>query len=269
MLHGIPVYLSPCIAGYVGGDITAGILAAGIDMAEETALFIDVGTNGEIVLGNRDGLYCCAVACGPAFEGAGISCGMPASDGAICSVETDGETLSYRVVGGGDATGICGSGLLDLAACLLELGYMDESGYLEDDGGENSFSVTHRVTLTQRDVRQLQLAKAAVRAGIERLTETAGIAIDSISRVYLSGGFGTRLRPESAVRIGMLPEIEPERITALGNTSLTGAAMALLDPSLRGRIQEIKGKCSYLELSSDARFNDLYVDAMSFTEQLF
>lgn len=263
----IPFYLSPCIAGYVGGDISAGILASGIGISGKKVLFIDAGTNGEIVLGDKNGFFCCAVASGPAFEGAGISCGMPAADGAICSVEIKGDGLEYQVIGGGEARGICGSGLLDLAACLLELGYIDESGCLEDDSGNDVFYITDDVYLSQRDVRCLQLAKAALSAGITRLTEISGTGMDEISEICLAGGFGTRLRSESAVRIGMLPESPADRIKAIGNTSLNGAAIALLNPSERGKLIEIKEKCRYLELSSDSRFNELFVEAMSFPEQ--
>ncbi len=266
-LGGVPFYLSPCIAGYVGGDITAGLLTDGVYKSQKTVLFIDVGTNGEIVLGDKNSCISCAVASGPAFEGAGISCGMPAADGAVNSVELSDEGLSFEVIGGGEAKGLCGSGLLDLVACLLELGYIDESGCLEDDEGEDVFYLTDTVYLDQRDIRQLQLAKAAVFAGITRLTETQGISYNDIDTLYLSGGFGTRLRSESAVRIGMLPAELAGRIKPLGNTSLTGASVALLNPSKRAELLKIKEKCKYLELSSDAVFNDRFVDAMSFPEQ--
>ncbi len=265
-LHGIPIHLSPCIAGYVGGDITAGILASGLHLSDEKVLFIDVGTNGEIVLGDKDGCFCCAVASGPAFEGAGISCGMPAGDGAISSFEIDGDELSYQVIGGGKPRGICGSGLLDLAACLLDTGYIDDGGCLEDDDGESVFYITEDVYIDRNDIRQLQLAKAAVSAGITRLTEMAGIELEDIGSVYLSGGFGTRLRGESAIRIGLLPAETAGKVKPIGNTSLTGAAMALVSRDERSRLTGIKQKCRYLELSSDARFNTLFVDAMSFPE---
>lgn len=264
---GIPFYLSPCVAGYVGGDITAGLLTNAVCRSEKTVLFTDVGTNGEIVLGNRDGYVSCAVASGPAFEGAGISCGMPAADGAVNRVELSDEGLAFEVIGGGEAKGICGSGLLDLAACLLELGYIDESGYLENYEGENIFRLTDSVYIDQRDIRRLQLAKAAVFAGITRLTETENMSYDDIDALYLSGGFGTRLRSESAVRIGMLPEELADRIKPLGNTSLSGSAIALLNPSRRQELINIKEKCRYLELSSDAEFNDRFVEAMSFPER--
>lgn len=265
-LSGIPFYLSPCVAGYVGGDITAGLLASEITKSDKNAIFIDVGTNGEIVLYCNSKLVSCAVASGPAFEGAEISCGMPAQEGAISRVELRDGGLAFEVIGGGEAKGICGSGLLDLVACLLELGYLDESGCLDNDEGDNVFYLTDSVYIDQRDIRRLQLAKAAVFAGITRLCEAEKISFDDIDVLYLSGGFGTRLNSKSAVRIGMLPAELSGSIIPLGNTSLAGASCALLYPEKRRELIDIKEQCSYLELSSDSQFSDRFVDAMCFPE---
>ena len=267
-LDGIPVYPAPCVAGYVGGDITAGILCTGINERKGKALFIDVGTNGEMVLGDADGMISCAVASGPAFEGAGISCGMPASFGAINKVCLTDSGLEYEVLGGTEAEGICGSGLLDLAACLLELGYIDESGILEEDeNGEAIFRLNEKVYITQKDIRQLQLAKAAVAAGIKRLMQTEELSFDDINALYLAGGFGNRLRPESAVKIGMLPKDMLGKIYSAGNTSLSGAEEALLSPSSREKLSKIKANCRYIELSSDENFSELFIDEMYFPEE--
>ena len=266
LLDGIPVYTAPCVAGYVGGDITAGILSTHVYRKQGKALFIDVGTNGEMALGDLSGLTACAVASGPAFEGAGISCGMPAAFGAVNKVELTEEGLCYEVLGGGEAKGLCGSGLLDLAACLLDLGYIDESGCLEDDDGGDTFYLTDEVYINQKDIRQLQLAKAAVAAGIKLLMQAEGLSFDDIDSLYLAGGFGNRLRPESAVRIGMLPKEMLGKIKPAGNTSLSGAQQALLNPSLRSELISIKENCRYIELSSDQSFNDCFVDEMSFPE---
>ena len=262
---GIPVYLSPCVAGYVGGDITAGLLSTKLREKNGRSLFLDVGTNGEMALGGQDGFVCCAVASGPAFEGAGIECGMSASFGAIHKVELTDGGLSYEVLGGGEAEGICGSGLLDLVACLLDLGYLDEGGCLaEDEHGEAVFYLTDKVYITQKDVRQLQLAKAAVSAGIQRLMRLERVTFADIDALYLAGGFGNRLNPASAVRIGMLPrEI---KTVPCGNSALSGAETALLDPAARDTLREIQKNCRYLELSSDAAFNDLFIEEMSFPE---
>ena len=263
---GIPVYLSPCVAGYVGGDITAGLLSTKLHERKGRSLFIDIGTNGEMALGGHDGFVCCAVASGPAFEGAGIECGMSASFGAIHKVELADGGLSYEVLGGGEAEGICGSGLLDLVACLLDLGYLDESGCLaEDDHGETVFRLTDQVYITQKDIRQLQLAKAAVAAGIKRLMQAEQVTFADIDALYLAGGFGNRLNPASAVRIGMLPR---ELLTVFcGNSALAGAEAALLDPTARDTLREIQANCRYLELSSDAAFNDLFIEEMTFPEE--
>ena len=267
LLGEIPVFLSPCVAGYVGGDITAGLLGAGLNEKAGKALFIDVGTNGEMALGGTDGFLSCAVASGPAFEGAGISCGMPAGKGAVNKVWLADGGLSYEVIGGGEAKGLCGSGLLDLAACLLELGYIDESGCLEkNENGEAAFYLTEKVFIDQRDVRQLQLAKAAVAAGIRILLQSAELGFDALDALYLAGGFGNRLRPESAVKIGMLPEEMLGRIKTAGNTSLAGAERALLVSEARAALREIKDKCGYIELSSHKGFNDCFVDEMFFPE---
>ena len=266
-LRGIPVNLAPCVAGYVGGDITAGALSTGLAEKSGLSLFIDVGTNGEMLLGDRSGLTACAVASGPAFEGAGISCGMPAENGAIFSAELTEEGLSYEVVGGGESRGICGSGLLDLAACLLELGYIDESGRLEEDeNGDSVFHLTDDVFINQKDIRQLQLAKAAVAAGIKLIMQARGVEFEDIQALYLAGGFGNRLRPESAVKIGMLPEELLGRIKTVGNSSLAGAEQALLSTDSRKKLAEIKSKCEYIELSSHEGFNDAFVCEMQFKE---
>lgn len=276
---GAALSCSPCVAGYVGGDITAGLLASGLDEKEECSLFLDVGTNGEMALGGMNGFLCCAVASGPAFEGAGISCGMASADGAVSRVRWEEDGPVFQVIGGGKAKGICGSGLLDLLAMLLELELVDETGRLlppdeapegferwlsEDENGNGVFHLTDRVSLSAADVRQLQLAKAAVAAGIAVLTETAGISPDQIDRLYLAGGFGVHLDPYSAAAIGMLPDCLKERTVSLGNSALAGAAMALLSGEKRKQLLKIKEKCQYLELSGNESFNRLYPEHMMF-----
>ena len=279
-----PVRYAPCVAGYVGGDITAGLLSAGLNRQKGLSLFLDVGTNGEMALGDEAGFLCCAVASGPAFEGAGITCGMASTPGAISHVHWNGKEPVLDVIGGGAAKGICGSGLLDLLAMLLELGIVDESGYLlppedapegfeawldEDEDGNGCFWLTDEVCFTAADVRQLQLAKAAVAAGISVLMREAGVDFDEIDQLVLAGGFGSHMSARSAVTLGMLPEALLERVVCVGNSSLTGASMALLNEERRAELMEIQKKCKYLELSGNSAFNQLFPEHMTFDKEEF
>jgi len=278
LLSGIPVQFAPCVAGYVGGDITAGLLADGLFVQPELRLFLDIGTNGEMALGNESGALCCAVASGPAFEGAAISCGMPGITGAVSHVSYDRGFLC-DIVGGGEAKGICGSGLVDLVAMLLERGVIDESGrllppqdapedmrrYLTEDGqGNGVFHLTKAVSLTARDVRNLQLAKAAVAGGIRVLLEQRGVTADDIASVELAGGFGNYLSPENVVRIGMLPRACLSKIRPLGNAALAGASMLALDGENWRKLAEIPEKCRYLELSGRDDFSRAFTDSLTF-----
>ncbi len=279
-----PLFLSPCVAGYVGGDITAGLLAAGLDEKPGLSLFLDIGTNGEMALGGADGFLCCAVASGPAFEGAGIACGMAGTDGAVSHVRWTGERPEYDVIGGGAARGLCGSGLIDLAAALCEKRIIDATGLLlgpeeapeeyaaflgEDENGNGVFYLTEDrgVYLTAKDVRQLQLAKAAVAAGIRVLLKKSGVSLSEIGTLYLAGGFGNYMDVQSAAAIGMIPAELVEKTVPVGNASLSGARMALLDPALRARLRHIQAACRYLELSGDHDFNEEYPEQMFFYEE--
>lgn len=284
VLEGIKTWCAPCIAGYVGGDIVCGLLASGLYRESGKALFLDIGTNGEMVLGGAEGFACCAVASGPAFEGAGIRCGMASTDGAVNHVRWGENGLELNVIGGGSPRGICGSGLLDLIAVLLEKGIVDGSGrllgpeeapggfekWLEEDENGNGLFWLHRengVCLTAKDVRQLQLAKAAVAAGIEVLMEETGTAPENISGLYLAGGFGSSLDAKSAVKIGMIPRAFQDKIVCLGNTALQGAQMALLQMENRDMLLKIQKKCRYLELSGNEAFGRIFPEQMIFYEE--
>ena len=275
---------APCVAGYVGGDITAGLLASGLYERQERSLFLDIGTNGEMALGGAEGFLCCAVASGPAFEGAGISCGMAGTDGAVSHVRWNGREPELEVIGGGEPRGLCGSGLIDLLALLTEKRMISAYGLLlgpeeapegyerwlgEDDNGNGIFYLTadRRVYLTAGDVRQLQLAKAAVAAGIAVLLRKAGLRPSQLDRLYLAGGFGTYMDVSSAAAIGMLPQELTERTVLLGNASLAGARLALLNPEAREQLLEIQRSCRYLELSGDADFNREFPEQMLFDEE--
>lgn len=253
------MYLCPAVAGYVGGDITAGLLSSGAADGEgKTVLFIDVGTNGEMGLGGGDGFLTCATAAGPAFEGAEIECGSPAQDGAVNSVEPD---LSWTVLGDAEPKSICGSGLIDAVAALLYQEEIDETGRMERE----RCTIAGEVYLSGKDVRKLQLAKAAVRAGIETLLRRSGKGYDDVDEVLIAGGFGAYLRIRSACAIGLLPPALGEKTRHVGNSAGKGAALALT-PAGREALDALRKTCAYEELSSSPLFNDLYIEAMMFDE---
>ena len=286
---GLPTYLAPCVSGYVGGDITAGLLVSGVPDADHPRIFVDVGTNGEMALGCSERLICCATAAGPAFEGAGIRFGMPASEGAISRVQIGEEgDLAFQTIGDiplEEATGICGSALIDIIACLLKTGAVDESGYLldedefldQDEGtyqalahrlvefeDQNAVQLTDKVYLVSRDIRNVQLAKAAVHAGIDTMLDAYGIGVDEVEALVLAGGFGSHIDLESAATIGLFPPELLDRAYAIGNAAGEGAAALLLSSKERERIAGLKERLEYLELSTTAAFNSFYVDAMAF-----
>ncbi len=252
-------YLAPCVASYVGGDITVGAAAANADRAEELTLYIDIGTNGEIVLCDKDRILCCAAAAGPAFEGAGIECGMNASPGAISRVYIENGELKYETIGNMPPKGICGSGLLDAAACLLELELLDESGLLEDE----RVYFSENVYISRKDIRALQLAKAAIAAGVGTLLYEMKKKPRDIKSVLLAGGFGTHLNGESARRIGLIPPDAGE-IKYMGNCAGTGALQCALSRGFIKRCEELCSRMEYVELSLSKTFNKLYVDNMFF-----
>ncbi|MDQ7850437.1 MAG: ASKHA domain-containing protein [Armatimonadota bacterium] len=268
----------PGVSSYVGGDITADVLAAGMDGSEELSMLIDVGTNGETVIGNREFLVCCACSAGPAFEGGGITWGMRAARGAIQRVEvTPQGTLAWTTIGGARPRGLCGSGLVDLLAELLRAGYLDRGGRLVADAppvrrGPDGLEVLvvpasqtatgADIVLTAADIENLLRAKAAVFAGAALLARRLGIAMGDIQRVYVAGGFGTYLDVRKAIRIGLLPDVPPERVVFIGNGSVAGAKMTLLSYEVWRRAVEVAQKMTYRELSTDPAFMEEYVSAM-------
>ncbi len=273
------VYLTPAVAGYVGGDITAGMLASSAYKEEHPVLFLDIGTNGEMALGSvKDGFICCAAAAGPAFEGAAISQGMSATRGAISAVEWADGKLKLSVLGNGKATGICGSGLVDALAIMLKLGAVDETGrllppeetsetalpYVDESDDGTIFRLTDEVCITEGDVRQLQLAKAAIAAGIATMLYEAGLREDDVAHLYLAGGFGNYIRKESAAAIGLLPASMLDRIISVGNTAGRGAAAVLLSQNARDILDTLSQQLRYIELSGHKKFNDYYIERIMF-----
>ena len=253
------VKVLPCISGYVGADIVMGILATGIHKAEKPCILLDIGTNGEIVIGSRDGIYCCSAAAGPAFEGAGISCGMSGIDGAVKSIKIENDVITYQTIGDKPPQGICGSGILDVVAEFLKSGIIDETGYLEDD-----VIICDNVTITPKDIREVQLAKAAIGAGIYTLLKKTGISLDDIDALYLAGGFGNYLDKNSAATIGLIPDELCGKVKTVGNTSLTGCVMAMLDNSYEDEGVKIAEQAHYIELSCDGDFQSEYIEQMMF-----
>ena len=259
------VRIFPNIAGFVGGDTVACLVAANFDTLEDLTLLLDVGTNAEMVLGNRHRRIACSAAAGPAFEGAGISRGMSATEGAVHRVDPEGDSLRCLTIGNTAAKGICGSGLLDLIAVLLEQGIISGSGALAE--AEFVLPGTN-VALTKKDVRQVQLAKSAVCSGIQLLCKTMGVTPGDIRQVYLAGAFGSYLRPESACRIGMIPPVLLNRIRPLGNAAMEGARQCAVREADFRRAQDLAAKTEFLELASMPDFQDCFVDNLLFEEEL-
>ncbi|HZC64364.1 MAG TPA: ASKHA domain-containing protein [Streptosporangiaceae bacterium] len=280
----------PPFGAYVGGDITAGLLASGMDRDARTRLFIDIGTNCEIVLGNRDWLLATAAPAGPAFEGAAIRCGMRAADGAIEVVTMTPDGLELKVIGDAEPAGLCGSGLVDAVTGLVRLGLLDSSGRLVSEeraaelapgladrltqlGAERVFvlhwlgepgNVSRSVYLSQRDVRELQFAKAAIATGWRILLEEAGLEPGDIQQVLLAGSFGSYLSPANAIRLGLVPDIPVLRVVSAGNVAGEGAKMALLSVRERAGGLALLEEVRYVELSDRADFNDRFVDQLAF-----
>jgi uncharacterized 2Fe-2S/4Fe-4S cluster protein (DUF4445 family) len=282
----------PAFGAYVGGDITAGLLASGMDRDPRIRLFIDIGTNCEIVLGGRDWLLATAAPAGPAFEGASIRCGMRAADGAVEAVAiTEDGDLKLTVIGDTEPKGLCGSGLVDAVAALTEAGVIDPSGRFVQDLAAHLPEPVHRlaerltmigkervfvlhwsadrdpassVYLSQRDIRELQFAKAAIATGWRILLEEAGLETEDIKQVLLAGSFGSYLSAKSAIRIGLVPDVGSRRIIAAGNVAGEGAKMALLSIRDRAAALALLGEVNYVELSDRPDFNDRFIDQLGF-----
>ncbi|MGC9529545.1 MAG: ASKHA domain-containing protein [Candidatus Bipolaricaulaceae bacterium] len=270
--------LGPAVSAYVGADSVAAAVACGLGDRAAVELLLDLGANGEILLAAAGQLWACAAAAGPAFEGGGITCGMSALEGAVSRVELDDGELSWSTVGERSPRGICGSGLVDVVGVLLSAGLMDATGRLRPgqtglaarlhgQGKERRFVLAEGdppVFVTQRDLRQVQLAKAALRAGIEALLAEAGLNWGDVERISLAGAFGSQLRPQSLARIGLLPAELLARTHTVGNAAGEGAKAMLLDRQLAEEAEHIAGRVRYLELSADRTFAQRFVQAMRF-----
>lgn len=280
------VHCAENIAGFVGSDTTAVALAVDVESAADTTLVIDIGTNGELVLGMGGRLYAASCAAGPALEGARIQHGGRAADGAIEAVVVNEDDISLDVIGDAAARSICGSGLIDAVAVLCDLGVVDATGrFVErkrlpqlpgpiaarivESNGQAAFCLAFRgrpsqpaVILTQRDIREVQLAKAAIRAGSRILLNKLGLRDEDIQSVMLAGAFGNYLRPASAIRIGLLPHVPLDRIHFVGNAAASGAQMLLLSSECREKSARLARKIQYVEIAHEKDFTDIFADAM-------
>lgn len=273
------VHCLPAVASYVGGDIVAGVGVSGMVEEEPLTLFLDIGTNGELVLGNRDWLVSCACSAGPAFEGAGITHGMRASPGAIAGLAIDKDTyeVTYRTVDGLPPQGLCGSGLIDALAKLRQAGVIDRAGQLQDlptprlrrgqTGREFVLAwagktVASDIVLTEADIKNLLRAKAAVYAGVRSLLKMVELDMQAIERVYIAGGFGSYLNIADAVNIGLLPDLPAAEYVFLGNAAVQGANAALTSAAAFAAAEELADKMTYIELSAGNLFMEEFISAL-------
>lgn len=263
------IVLLPSVSAYVGSDITAGIIALGLDGGSGNRLLVDVGTNGEIALSTGGRLLCCSTAAGPAFEGASISCGMGGVDGAISSVTFKDGKVDFKTVSG-EPKGICGSGLIDLTSELVRHGVIDETGAFSEEEGEygaatdEGYELTDGVTLTGRDVREIQLAKSAVCAGIKTLIKESGLDYGNIDKLYVAGGLGFYLNKANACAIGLLPVELENKIEAVGNSGGAGAKMCLVSRAARERASKAAADAEISELADSPVFMEEYIENMTF-----
>jgi uncharacterized 2Fe-2S/4Fe-4S cluster protein (DUF4445 family) len=272
-----PVYTFPCVGSYVGGDIVAGVLASRMHMNPEVALFMDIGTNGEIVIGNNEWLITAACSAGPCFEGSGIRHGMRATDGAIESVKIhpDNYGTDLGIIGNTIPSGICGSGMIDTISELFFAGLIDQKGSIQKDLKTDAIKIEDEgpefilyrgqlkeIVLTEVDIENIIRAKAAIYAGVTLLLKEVGLTLDIVERIYIAGGFGNYLDIDKAIMIGMLPDLPKEKFSFIGNTSIAGAYLGLLSAKMRSESEEIARKMTYIELSVSRGFMDEYMSAL-------
>ncbi len=273
----------PGTSGYVGGDITAGIIASGLVSEEETCVHIDLGTNGEVVIGNKDWMVSCASSAGPAFEGGGVRCGMRAAKGAIqkLRLEAPSGVIHVDTIGGEPARGICGSGLIDALAELLRAGFLDRSGKFTDripssilrerDGAREVVlvpadyaGVDHDIVLSEPDIQHVMRSKGAIFTALRVLTGKVGIRFEDISRLYVAGGFGNYLNLRNAMTIGLLPDLPEDRFLFIGNAALAGARILLLENGWKDELDAVMRRMTYIELSVENEFMNQYMASLFF-----
>lgn len=269
------LYVPRSVSSYVGADITCAILASGMTEKKENSFLVDIGTNGEMALFSGGQLKCCSTAAGPAFEGAGIKMGMSALEGAVNKVWEEDGTLKYTTIGEKPAVGICGSGIIDAVAACVRCGLIDETGLIQednacyagciDDGDEPAIRIGNSgVLLTQADIRKIQLAKSAIRAGIDTLLHECGISAEALDTFYIAGGFGSFIDKQSAADIGLIPPSAVSHVKVIGNGAGMGAAVCLLSKEKLTESEQIAAAAAEVELSGNPYFMDCYIDRMMF-----
>lgn len=269
------LYAVPGIGGWVGGDITAGLLATGVHRSKDLILFVDIGTNGEVVLGCQDWLVACSTSAGPAFEGAGVTCGVRAGPGAIHRVEFGPQGPIFHVLGGGLPQGLCGSALIDAIAGLFRMGYVDRSGRLNPQAknvleynGDWAFLLARKgqaardIILTQRDIANVLRAKAAIYAGITVLLKETGVTLKDVRWLYIAGAFGSHLDPRNAITLGLIPDFPAERVRFWGNTSLAGAKLCLLSQKAWEEAHRLAARVTYYDLGSCPYYYEEFLGAL-------
>ena len=256
------IFIAPNIRSFVGGDISAGLMAAGLFERPGPFAFIDLGTNGEIVIKKDDQIVVTSTAAGPAFEGGNLSCGLPAVDGAIWRAELINGELKIETVNERPARGICGSGLIDLLAIFLQQGVIKPDGRIAQ--GREKIEIQDNIFLTQGDIRQAQLACAALKTGFRLLLENLCLDPRELQAIYLAGGFGQELSVENSQVIGLIPRIEKEKVIFLGNTSLAGARLLLLNNSSRQHLLSFLERIEYISLAMEPNFQDYFLQALRF-----
>lgn len=261
-----PVSICPGISTYVGGDITAGLYALDFHKRENVCVLIDLGTNGEMAVGNRERILAASAAAGPAFEGGNIVCGTGSIPGAVCHAEWEDDRLRVETIGGKEPAGICGTGIIEILYCLLEAELMDETGRLEEPYDTEGFPVDEsgKIRVYQKDIREIQLAKSAVRAGLETLLAEYGITAEDVDEIWLAGGFGYEMDVHKAAGIGLLPGGCEDKVRAAGNTCLRGAAAGLMDEHGAETMDHIAGMVQEVSLSGNPKFAEFYMEYMCF-----
>jgi uncharacterized 2Fe-2S/4Fe-4S cluster protein (DUF4445 family) len=259
------VYGLPVVGSHVGADAAACLLATGIAERDEISVVMDIGTNTEVFFGNRHRLIAASCPAGPAFEGGGVTYGMPALDGAIERVRIlDDHTVQVNVINDVEPVGICGSGLVDLLSELRRTDFLNEQGRLKDDASEFIIDPSNGISLSESDINELAQAKGANAAGLRVLADTYGVRFDQIDRFYLAGGFSRHLDVDAACRIGLVPDMPRERIVKVGNASLEGAAIALLSRERRQELEELVKRIEHVRLETNPHFFDFFVDGCQF-----